>query len=112
MTATLNGKEIRYNEEKQQWEDLEGNKVVKPLTYRELKAFCNTLTNDQLDKNVFIMSEERVIDVESVGTLECDFVYDAECVEDGCIPITDVKDNIENYEVVYPEGTPIMYECI
>ena len=91
------------------------------MTWRELKEFCNSLPEKELEKNVIMWREEEGINNISAEQLEEDHYINPENCDDGCFPmwqaIDMIKDGPDEYpngmndfEKVYDKGHPILLE--
>ena len=78
------------------------------MNWKELKEFCNSLSDEQLEFPVRINREE-----ESIVFLETEILSENYYIGDrdqGCYPESDAFDDIENLKLVYPKGFPIINE--
>ncbi|WP_158962579.1 hypothetical protein [Myroides fluvii] len=84
------------------------------MDWKELKDFCNSLPESELDKTVIIWGEEYDIANVCVEQLSEDYCYDPGDLDIGCFPVSDTKDfseeDKENLEVAYSKGTPMIIE--
>ena len=85
------------------------------MKFKELKEFCNGLTDEQLNEKVRIMREEEVISsIHPPEVLTEDLSLDPEASE-GCFPFSEVKGSYTKEEfaqlkVAYKKGTPMLWE--
>lgn len=72
------------------------------MNWKEMKDFCDGLTEDQLQKKVILWREEEAVsDIEPMK-LEEDYYVDDEA--DGCEMESDVLEKIKENPEDYPEG--------
>lgn len=74
------------------------------MTWKEMKQFCESLNDEQLEKKVIMWREEEVINDISAFTLGLDHYIDKERGEDGCIEESTAKEIAMNNEIDYPNG--------
>ena len=85
------------------------------MKFKELRDFCNGLSESQLNETVRIMREEDVLSsFHSPEVLTEDLSLDPEESE-GCFPFSEVKDSYTEEEfaqlkVAYKKGTPMLWE--
>ena len=86
------------------------------MKFKELKEFCNGLTDEQLNETVRIMREEEVISsIHPPEILKEDLVYDPEERMEGCFALSElgedfIKENEGHLKVAYKKGTPMLWE--
>jgi hypothetical protein len=80
------------------------------INYRELKEFCNSLEEKQLEENVALWQEEGLISDISVMKLEEDHYICPDSGEDGCYPLSEASEPIESLKKVYSVGYPVLCE--
>jgi hypothetical protein len=92
------------------------------MTWNELKTFCNSLDEKQLEHNVIMWREDDVINDISAMQLDEDHYVDNEGdFEDGCFPQSEaeamIRDNepdfpngMEHFQKVYDKGHPLLAE--
>lgn len=73
------------------------------MNWKELKEFCNSLTEEQLQKKVILWREEEAIIDISASQLEEDYYTDPDD-ENGCFPESDAKYLVESNKDDYPDG--------
>jgi hypothetical protein len=79
-------------------------------TWKELKEFCNNLTDKQLEKKVILWREDESISDMDPMQLESDHYIDREEGEEYCYPESEAEKPIEKLEKVYEKGDPILHE--
>lgn len=79
------------------------------MNWRELKDFCNSLNEEQLEKQVIIWREDEAIANISPMVLEEDYYMDPE-EDEGCYPESEASSPIESLKKVYEKGDPILTE--
>jgi hypothetical protein len=86
---------------------------AKAITFRELKTFCNTLNDEQLECPVIASGEERGFNIQDVGELEEDYFVDDYAMQP--VSVYDGEEDPEyptpqsqGYQII-PKGTPYMY---
>ena len=85
------------------------------MKFKEMKDFCNGLTDEQLNEKVRIMREEEVISsIHPPEVLKEDLSLDTE-ISDGCFPFSEVegsytKEEFAKLKVAYKKGTPMLWE--
>lgn len=84
------------------------------MNWKELKDFCNSLPESELNKTVIVWGEEHGIANVCAEQLSEDYYYNPDDPDVGCFPISDMKDlsgeDKESLEVVYSKGTPMIIE--
>ena len=78
------------------------------MNWRELKEFCNTLPEEQLERKVILWREDEVINKIEPKLLEEDFYIGED--EDGCYPASEAEEPIELLKKVYSKGDAILEE--
>ena len=84
----------------------------KAMTFRELKEFCDTLNEEQLNCKVLASGEERGFDIQVAEPLEEDYFVDDYCMNPVSVYDADDNDNLPLEESGYPiikKGTPYLY---
>jgi hypothetical protein len=78
----------------------------KAITWKELKEFCNSLPETELEKPVQWWGEEISGKVVKAHQLEEDYVT----TDYGCEPasVQEYEDDDDPYEVTHPKGTPML----
>ena len=85
------------------------------MIWKEMKHFCNNLTDEQLNEKFMVMREEEVLtSFYPPAILEEDLSLDPEASE-GCFPFSEVKGSYTKEEfaqlkVAYKKGTPMIWE--
>lgn len=91
------------------------------MTWKELKDFCNSLPESELEKNVVLWREEEAITDISASELEEDNYVEIDEEENGCFGLSEaeyqIKHNadefpngLEHFKKVYDKGHPILHE--
>ncbi|WP_281321993.1 hypothetical protein [Flavobacterium aestivum] len=84
------------------------------MNWRELKDFCNSLPESELEKKVILWREdaEYVITEIEAEQLEEDYYIDLDNSENGCFPVSECKDLEPDTKIkrVYKKGNPILHE--
>ena len=91
------------------------------MNWKELKDFCNSLPESELEKKVILWREEEAITKITAEQLEEDNYVLIDSEEDGCFPekeaLSQIKNNLEefpkglkHFKKVYNKGNPILYE--
>jgi len=78
------------------------------MNWRELKDFCNSLDEEQLEKNVVLWREDEAVTKIYSKNLCEDFYIGEE--DEGCYPESEASDPIEELTKVYSQGDPILWE--
>jgi len=76
------------------------------MNWKQLKDFCNSLPESELEKNVILWrenAEDCISDIDASELDEDNYVI-IESEEDGCIPESECQSLIKNNEDDYPEG--------
>lgn len=81
------------------------------MKWRELKDFCNALTENQLSKDVVLLREESSIDNISAEVLNEDYYWNGVFGE-GCFPESEIGGLSEKLIEVYSKGDAILSEEI
>lgn len=82
------------------------------MNWKELKDFCNNLSESELEKNVILWREcEAITDIEA-EQLDEDHYIKRDSPEDGCFPVSECKDLDKGTKIkkVYDKGHPILHE--
>ncbi|MES2864066.1 MAG: hypothetical protein V4666_08110 [Bacteroidota bacterium] len=84
------------------------------MNWKQLKDFCNSLPESELEKNVILWREDvsdviTEIEAEQLGE---DYYIKREDPEDGCFPGSECKGLEPDTKIkrVYKEGHPILHE--
>ena len=80
------------------------------MKWKKLKEFCNSLDEKQLEQKVILWREDEAISRIEAHKLEEDHYINPEDCEDGCYPISEATESIENLKKVYDAGTPLLLE--
>lgn len=87
----------------------------KPLKWRDLKVFANTLNDEQLDVPVLLLNvDETPQQVMDASGMEED-IYQHKEDEEDCAGLIDLKYahgekfNQDDYKLVTPKGTPFLF---
>jgi hypothetical protein len=91
------------------------------MNWKELKDFCNSLPELELEKKVILWREEDAITDISAEQMEEDYYVNDEDVEAGCMPKSvceglikdsseDYPDGLKHFLKVYAKGHPILHE--
>ena len=89
------------------------------MKFKEMKDFCNGLTDEQLNEKVRIMREEEVISsIHPPEVLKEDLVIDPEESQEGCFALSEmgedyiqaIKESGAELKVAYKKGTPMLWE--
>jgi len=80
---------------------------IKPISWQQLKDFCNSLPAEELNKPVIWSGEEAGGEIISVERVEEDYVQ----TDYGCEPasVQEYEEGDEHYPVVWAKGTPVLY---
>ena len=79
------------------------------MNWNELKDFCDSLDEKQLQKKVILWREDIAISNINAQNLEEDLYYGTED-EEGCYPESEAIEPIETLKKVYDKGCPILWE--
>jgi len=91
------------------------------MNWKELKDFCNNLSETELEKNVILWREDEAITDISAEQLEEDNYVLIDSEDEGCFPekeaLSQIKNDLEEYpngldhfKKVYSKGHPILQE--
>ena len=92
------------------------------MNWKQLKNFCNNLSESELEKNVMLWREsEAITNIEAEELGEDQFVDDEADWGDGCFPLSeaesfiktcpeDYPDGLQSFTKVYDKGHPILTE--
>lgn len=82
----------------------------KSFTWKDLKVICNSLNEEQLKMDVHWIGEERGGPVESLEIFEEDMISPSgDGVEPKSSYANDKDFNVEEEEVIFAKGTPILW---
>jgi len=87
------------------------------MNWKQLKDFCNSLPESELEKNVMLWREcEAITKIEAERLEENHYIIIESDNDDGCIPESEVNSLIKNNEdnfhfsKVYDKGHPLLHE--
>lgn len=85
------------------------------MAWNELKEFCNSLPQEQLERKVIFWREDEAIDDIEVGQLSEDYYIgedDELCytLSDMGLTVNDMDDNALGLKKAYSEGDAILWE--
>jgi hypothetical protein len=78
------------------------------MNWKELKEFCNQLSEKQLQRKVILWREDEAISNINAERLTEDHYKSDD--EDGCYPESEAEEPIELLQKVYSKGDPILWE--
>ena len=81
------------------------------MNWKQLKDFCNNLTDEQLNEKVLIWREEEIISAIEVVELEEDYYIDEDYWPEGCAPESECLNIIEINPENYPNGFLDLKKC-
>jgi len=82
------------------------------MNFKELKDFCNSLTESELEKPVILWREDECITEITAEQLDEDHYFDVDNPENGCFPVSEANglDPETKIKKCYNKGTPILHE--
>ena len=91
------------------------------MNWKELKDFCNSLPESELEKKVILWREEDAITDISAEQMDEDNYVNDEDTEAGCMPKSvceglikdspeDYPGGLEHFSKVYDKGHPVLHE--
>lgn len=92
------------------------------MNWKELKDFCNSLPESELEKKVILWREEPTEAITDISAEQLEDMYvNNDCDEDGCFPLCeaeslikdspeDYPDGMDHFTKVYDKGHPILSE--
>ena len=80
------------------------------MNWKELKEFCNSLSEEQLAKKVVVWREDYAISRLTPSCLEEDMYIHVDGSDEGCYPLSDATEPFEELKKVYDKGDPILFE--
>lgn len=82
------------------------------MIWKELKEFCNSLDEKQLEKKVVLWREDEFVNAIEAEQLEEDHYIDIDNADNGCFPVSEAKDLEPETRIVrvYENGHPILWE--
>lgn len=88
------------------------------MNWKQLKDFCNGLTEEQLQEKVIMWREDDVVNNIEVRELEEDHYINKDDYDNGCFEESEMKSQIENddeltvdnFKKVYDKGFPVLWE--
>lgn len=84
---------------------------IKNWTWQDMKDFCNSLPESEMNKPVQLIREEEVIGKIYGEQLGENMLYDPEEREEGCIEESEIPEtDWPNYEIAYNKGTALLFE--
>lgn len=76
-----------------------------------MKEFCDSLNQEQLNKEVIVWREGESIPKLDPIILDQDHYYNEEFSDEGCVPETEMpQEHMAKAEKVYDKGEPILME--
>lgn len=81
------------------------------MNWKELKEFCNSLDEKQLEKEVIIWTEETAMGDLQASEVEENIYFDPEDSESTYYE-KDAPVPVENLQIAYHKGDPILFENI
>jgi hypothetical protein len=81
------------------------------MNWKQLKDFCNSLPESELEKNVILWREDEAITKIEAESLKEDHYIDIENSENGCFPEYQMKSFISEDEEAYPNGEKDFKKC-
>ena len=90
------------------------------MNWNELKTFCNSLNEEQLQHKVILWRETEAISNIETLTIEEDQYVEPDVIGDGCFPKSEAEyiiknqpeeyPNMDSFKKVYNKDTPILHE--
>jgi hypothetical protein len=78
------------------------------MKWKDLKQFCDSLGEDQLEKNVILWREDDAIN--RIGTCLLEEDHYIGKGEEGCYPESEASKPLRKLKKVYSKGDAILYE--
>jgi hypothetical protein len=78
------------------------------MNWKQLKEFCNSLDEKQLDRKIVLWREDEAVNNVEAMTIEEDHYIGED--DEGCYPESEAKEPLENLKKVYEKGNPILWE--
>ena len=79
------------------------------MNWNELKEFCESLDEMQLQKKVILWRENEAISNINAEALE-ETHYINPHADESCYPESEANEPIEDLEIAYEKGSPILHE--
>jgi len=82
------------------------------MNWKELKEFCNSLDENQLENKVILWREDEAINNIEVEKLQEDHYINKDEPDYGCFPVSEAGylDTKTKIKKVYNKGFPILWE--
>ncbi len=80
------------------------------MNWKELKEFCNSLDEKQLEKKVIIWREDEAISKIEAEKLSEDHYVNPEVDEDGCYPESEANEPLKDLKKDYDKGDTVLWE--
>ena len=82
------------------------------MNWKELKDFCNSLPESELEKNVMLWREDEAFNKIEAEQLDEDHYIKVDEPEEGCFPVSESKDLESDVKIkrVYKKGQPLLHE--
>jgi hypothetical protein len=80
------------------------------MTWKELKDFCNSLDEKQLERNVILWREDEAINNIEAEKLPEDRYICPDACDEGCYPLSEASEPLEDLKKVYEKGDAILWE--
>ena len=82
------------------------------MNWKQLKEFCNSLNEEQLEKKVILWREDETINNIEVDQLQEDRYIKRNEPEEGCFPLSEFPEMEPKTKIkrVYKKGDPILWE--
>lgn len=74
------------------------------MNWKQLKDFCNNLSESELEAKVIFFREDEVITEIEAEKLEEDYYVDNNNKEDGCMPLSIAESIVNDDPDCYPNG--------
>lgn len=82
------------------------------MKWSELKAFCNELPDEVLDKDVELWREYSGVNNINAMQLEEDYYLDSESRAEGCVSKSELGEDVSGFEKVYSKGDAVLWEKV
>jgi len=80
------------------------------MKWSELKDFCDTLEEWQLEKDVILWREDEAVSRIAAEKLSEPHYIDPDEFEEGCYPLSEAARPEDELKMVYDAGHPILWE--
>ena len=102
------GLDSGFDEDEIKVKIIENYLTQKKMNWKQLKEFCNSLDEEQLERKVILWREVEAISAIDAMKLQEDHYIGED--EEACYPESEAKEPLDNLKKMYQKGDPILWE--